>query len=140
MAFLDHLKPKFSSLANHSGWHRAPLFSKSLNPPLDCNRWQLFWKKVFKKSRPNPWKKKLWRSYFFSKVAWKAPANYQQINSSAGIFQRRSYLLWFRIPRTSSFQNIFQLVLLKIACSLFQCSLINVCFEHLFWFYDEVIL
>ena len=34
LAFLDHLKPKISSSANHGGWHRAPTFSKSLNSPL----------------------------------------------------------------------------------------------------------
>ena len=28
LAFLDHLKPKISSSANHGGWHRAPPFFK----------------------------------------------------------------------------------------------------------------
>ena len=91
------------------------------------NHWQL-WKKVFQKFRPNPWKKKkLWRSSFLVTLQARHLQIYRQINSSTGIFQGKSYLfssyfLCHRIPRMVSFQNIFQWLLLKIACSLFQCS------------------
>ena len=90
------------------------------------NRWQL-WKKVFEKFKPNPWKKKLWRSSFLVTLQARHLQIYQQINSSTGIFQGKcylfsSYLLYHRIPRIASFQNIFQWLLLKIAYSLLQRS------------------
>ena len=97
------------------------------------SRWQMFWKKVFWKSRPKPLKKQqLWRSYFLVKLQVRSLSIYIQINSSIGIFQGKSYLLYFRIPRTPSFQNVLQWLLLKIEYSLFQCSFTNVCLEHLF--------
>ena len=49
LAFLDIWNLKFSLSTNHGGWHRAPPFPKSLDPPLYCIVYEkaqcgLYWK------------------------------------------------------------------------------------------------
>ena len=81
----------------------------------------------------------LWRSSLLEKLQARSLQIYLQINSSTGIFPGKSFLflsyLCVRIPRTPSFRNIFRWLLLKIACSLFQCILsifvLNICFNFM---------